>query len=594
MRSVPGSRGAAFLTALALLAGCAGGAGSGSLGSTIPKQTNGATGSVRFSVVVPQKTATSGRSPAYVSPATQSMTVTVYQGANNLGTATVGLTASSTGCTSSLASTTCTLTISSLNAGSYTGSITTYDGANGTGNALSTEQNVAFTVTSNQSTLVPLTLSGIPTAIKVLNAGTNAVDVLAQDADGNFIIGAGAPTFTASASSGPAVVTVVQPTASHPNLISFVQASPVVYGTESLSISASYPVGQSNTCGMSGAVCSLSSAITATALPPMAMAASYTNGFVFGYSLPLSSPTQAPTIALSLGADDFLLAEDNNGNVFSAAYASPATVWKIPPPYSTATVANTLGGDDPYQMAVGPNGDLALANDGGGTGGSLYSPPYSGAPTALTSGVTTPTYGVAFDASSNLYFGNEGASTLTMLAPPYTGTPVTVSTTSVPYGLTISGNTLFVGESSAVDVFSLPLTSTSVPIATLSSGVKAAYRMALDGSGNLWVSNDTGGSISKGTIEEFTKPFSTGEAPAVTINLPVGTSTSITPWGIAFDSSGNLYVANSAGGTANGGGLLEFTPPITSASTPEVAIETANFNDLYDLVITPSAFSVTP
>ena len=591
MRSVSGSRGAAFLAALALLAGCGGGAGSGSLGSTIPKQTNGATGSVRFSIVVPQKTATSGRSPAYVSPATQSMTVTVYQGANNLGTATVGLTASSTGCTSSLASTTCTLTISSLNAGSYTGSITTYDGPNGTGNALSTAQNVAFTVTSNQSTLVPLTLSGIPTAIQVLSAGTNAVDVLAQDADGNFIVGAGAPTFTATASSGPAVVTVTQPTASQPNRISFVQASPVVYGTESFGVSASFPAGESNACTQSGAVCSLSSAVTAEAGAPMAAIANgYTNS-VLGYTLPLTSATQAPAVSIALPSAH-VLTMDSSGNLFAASSSSPATVLEIPAPYTAAKVTNSLGGRYSRQIAVAPNGDLALAN-GGSIGGSLYAPPYTAAPIGLVNGLSSP-FGVAFDASNNLYFANYSLSQVAILAPPYTGTPVTVSTTSAPYGLSVSGGTLFVGESSDVDVFSLPLTGASTPIATLSNGIDRSFRTAVDASGNLWVANAFGGANLEGSIEEFTKPFSTGEAPAVTISMPIGgTSTSYYPLGIAFDSAGDLYVVNTYGGT-NRGGLLEFSPPITSSSTPKYAIETSNLSSTYDIVITPPTFLVTP
>ena len=120
-------------------------------------------------VKVPKSSASSERSAAYVSPATLSMTISVMQGSTSVISQTVGLTASSTGCTSSPTSTTWA-------------------------------QSVAFTVAASQSTLVPLTLSGIPTAIKVYSAGTDSVDVVAQDADGNLI--------------------VVQPTASHPNLIS--------------------------------------------------------------------------------------------------------------------------------------------------------------------------------------------------------------------------------------------------------------------------------------------------------------------------------------------------------------------------------------
>ncbi len=591
MRSVSGSRVAAALTALLLLAGCGGGASSGGLGSTLPKQANGATNSVRFAITVPPKTASSGRSPAYVSPATQSMTIAVLQGTTNVLNQTLGLTPSSPGCTTSLAGTVCTISLS-LAAGSYTASITTYDGANGTGNALSTAQSVGFSVTANQNNLVPLTLSGIPRAIHVASAGVNAVDVVAQDADGNFIVGAGAPTFTASASSGPALATIVQPTASHPNLISFVRASPAVLGTETFAVAASYPAGESNACTQTGAVCSLASAVTANVSVPIAMIANAGSNTVLGYTLPLTSATQSPSFSIALGGA-FLLAEDASGNVFAANYNSPESVVEIPPPYAVATVTNSLGGDESEQMAVAPNGDLALANIPGTVGGSLYTPPYTAAPTPLSNGLSTP-YGVAFDASNNLYFANRGASTLTMLAPPYTGSPTTVNTSSVPFGLTVSGTTLFVGESTAVDVFSLPLTASSTPIATLSSGISYVHRSAVDASGNLWVANESGGASNEGSVEEFTKPFTTGETPTVTISMPAGGgSISHVPWGIAFDAAGNLYVTNVNGG-AGQGGLLEFSPPITSASTPTVAIESSNLSFVADLVITPPPLLVTP
>ena len=60
--------------------------------------------------------------------------------------------------------------------------------------------------------------------------------------------------------------------------------------------------------------------------------------------------------------------------------------------------------------------------------------------------------------------------------------------------------------------------------------------MAFDSSGNLYVAN--GGAVS-GTVSEFTPGSTTPTATLTGLNGPEA---------LAFDSSGNLYVAN--GGTA--------------------------------------------
>ncbi|HEY5340582.1 MAG TPA: hypothetical protein VIK27_06115, partial [Candidatus Aquilonibacter sp.] len=187
-----------MLAALPLVSACGGGGSAASgLPATGPITAAGSRSKVTFTIAVPRPAASSQARPAYVSPATQSMTINVLQGGSSVVSQTVGLTASSTGCTSSLASVTCTLQLT-LNAGSYTASITTYDAANATGNALSTAQNVAFTVTAGQNNLVPLSLSGIPTSVSVTAASSTSVDVVAKDADGNYIVGSGAPTYTAA------------------------------------------------------------------------------------------------------------------------------------------------------------------------------------------------------------------------------------------------------------------------------------------------------------------------------------------------------------------------------------------------------------
>ena len=78
--------------------------------------------------------------------------------------------------------------------------------------------------------------------------------------------------------------------------------------------------------------------------------------------------------------------------------------------------------------------------------------------------------------------------------------------------------------------------------------------LAIDSSGNLYVANDSGSTVSK-------------FAPGAT--TPTATLTGLTsPDALAFDASGNLYVANDA----NTGTVSEFTP---GATTP-----TATFTGL--------------
>lgn len=219
------------LTSVAALAGCAG------AGSGVPNAPSRAASSgARVQITIPHTTATStaARRPAYVSPATQSATIVVNEGATVVLDETANLTPTSTGCTSTLASTVCTLTFA-LAPGSYTLTLTTYDGTNGTGNVLSAAQSVAFTVVAGQANAVAITLGGVPVSVAFLSASaaltgsaqvgyqldygaTNAnLSVFGVDADGNLIFGAGAPTVSVTSSN--AQVSVTGPSTASPNLV---------------------------------------------------------------------------------------------------------------------------------------------------------------------------------------------------------------------------------------------------------------------------------------------------------------------------------------------------------------------------------------
>jgi len=216
------------------LVGCGGSAGAGNAalpgaGSTLPMV------DARLVITIPQRTATSAgsRTPAYVSPSTQSLTVQIDGGTPTAQNLTPGSPNCSVG--GPLSALTCTLPIAAP-AGSHMFTFTTYDGLGGTGNVLSTNA-VTQSIVANQTNSINVTLAGVPASLQVavLGSGTGisgtvtsglqvvgaaplSLSVAPLDADGNIIIGPGAPTLAASITGAtPGLVTTVAPNAANPN-----------------------------------------------------------------------------------------------------------------------------------------------------------------------------------------------------------------------------------------------------------------------------------------------------------------------------------------------------------------------------------------
>jgi hypothetical protein len=64
-----------------------------------------------------------------------------------------------------------------------------------------------------------------------------------------------------------------------------------------------------------------------------------------------------------------------------------------------------------------------------------------------------------------------------------------------------------------VDIFNLPLTSSSHPATTITKGLTSVEGLAFDSSGNLYVGN-----IDNGAIGVYAPPFSGSSAPVLTLN----------------------------------------------------------------------------
>jgi sugar lactone lactonase YvrE len=184
--------------------------------------------------------------------------------------------------------------------------------------------------------------------------------------------------------------------------------------------------------------------------------------------------------------------------------------------------------------------------------------------------------GIAIDGSGNIYIADQPTAAIQEFPPNVSGSNVaptrSITSTnflSAPYGIALgSGGNIYVTDplggpngTGAVDVFSASQSGNVQPIRQITgavSGLNQPYGIAVDGSGNIYVTNDSSGSSSFASVEEFSP---SSAAPIRTI---AGTATGLNaPIAIALDSSANLYVVNS-----NGNSVTVYGPGATGNAAP--------------------------
>jgi sugar lactone lactonase YvrE len=552
----------ALLAILAVLvAGCGGGGGRSASVPASPAK-SALTVPMTFNIDVPKLTgAAHSRHPQFISPATAQMLIDVKQGTTSVSgfPTTVPLTTTSGGCTSTLLSTSCQLTIP-LGPGTYTATLTTED-ANG--KAISSAQSVAFTVLLGANNSLSLTLSGIPHEIDVAstaaavhgsqNEGFQVFGitpqpfvVTARDVDGNIIVGPGAPAFAVSVVSGSAW-TAAAPSVAVPNV--FTITPPVNALALSLHVTATYG---DATCTLPGAVCATTISVKGHAIEFLLVGngGNVPPGAELVYAAPF---TGTPTTVNNPAAFPGGMAMDSSGNLF-VSNADNVTVFA--PPYTgTPQTIQTGAGSVPAALVVDAAGNLFVANEHANTV-AIYQPPYTGAPQNISNGVNVP-FALALDGAGNLFVLNLGTSTtngsVTIYAPPYSGTPITIGTGpgNQTVGLVVDAAAdVFVStfSTNTVSEYAPPYTGTPKAITT---GLRSPGALALDASGNLFVANGA----KPNSVTVYAPPY-TG-APSATITAGLNA-----PDALAVDRAGTLYVANFFGNT-----VTEYAPPYTGAAT---------------------------
>jgi hypothetical protein len=544
-------------------AGC--GHGSSAVPSAGPSGTSGLSHQrqpVRFVIKVPAKTTTSAsaRRPAYISPATQSITVAITGSATQ--TLNANLSPTSSGCTSTLASTICALSVS-LDPGTYTAAVTTYDGANETGNVLSAGQDVNFTVAQGQNNAIVLTLSGVPTAIEVnaqsasvtgtigagftLNGLTmgGTLQAVALDADGDVIIGAGAPTFTVAQSSGTSF-TIVQPTTTAPN--SFTLTAPSSGAAGTFTIAAAYP---DATCSTSGAVC----AATFSATGHGQYVVASVGGTVYEVWAP---PYTAPPVTLSGVVNSLQLIDsaafDAAGNLYvvdSGANGNDGAILAYAPPYTGAPTSIGSGIlSDATGILIGHDGKMFVTSFDNNTV-FVWTPPYTGAPLAITTDVNTPS-SLALDSNEDLFVSSFYGSSALEFTPPYTGAPTVLNGTNQSLSIHVAptGEAFLIEPTlSGLLEFTPPYSGTPT---TLTSGINAPQDVVFRGDGTMFVSQ------ASGVVTLYAPPYTT---PGTTVTIPSSGGVAA-----ALDDASDLFVANYSTDT-----LTAYLPPYTGAAALTLA-----------------------
>ncbi len=192
-------------------------------------------------------------------------------------------------------------------------------------------------------------------------------------------------------------------------------------------------------------------------------------------------------------------------------------------------------------VAFDKNGNLYVAKDEAPDYSIEKFTPHGAHSTFATEGLSAP-HALAFDNAGNLFVANAQNATIEKYTPAGVGTVFATASSGLvhPADLTFdtAGNLWVVDPFGGSDQKGIVVKFTPDGTGTIfaSSGFNGAYGIAIDGAGNVYVSNLKGNNVLK-------------FAPDGT-NLGVFCSTPLhIPHGMFFDSSGILYVANSVNST---------------------------------------------
>ncbi len=238
--------------------------------------------------------------------------------------------------------------------------------------------------------------------------------------------------------------------------------------------------------------------------------------------------------------------KDGSGNVLATSYLQGTGMGPQINflPNAESVVANASAGLlAPYAMAVDGSGNIYVADVGANAvfKETLSAGTYTGS-ILPTSSLNQPT-GIAVDGGGNVYIADTNNSRVLKESPSAGGYTESVVANSAingvnfPIGLAVDGNGSVYFLCSGTIFVEAPSASGYIQGAVPYSGISSLGGFAVDGSGNVYLTDTGNGQVIKETLT------SSGY-----IQNTVPTSGLYQPGGIAVDGMGNIYVADIGGG----------------------------------------------
>ena len=260
--------------------------------------------------------------------------------------------------------------------------------------------------------------------------------------------------------------------------------------------------------------------------------------------------TNSPNVTFASASNPKSVCVDSSGNVYATCTGTNA-VTKISPSGTVLNASYITGLIDPHGICIDSSGNLYIANSGNNSV-TRYSTVTNARNDSYVTGLSYP-WGVCLDPSGNLFITNRDDNTLTMVSPG--GLTITrnyVTGFTKPKGICSdpSGNLYIINDKSFY------LQASTISKVSSAGGVNYTFittrdpfyinypsEICADSLGNFYMSYAYSSTTS--FIAKISSSWTMFNRIYVKNNL------SNAPLGMYVDSSGNLFVANSAGYSAN-------------------------------------------